>query len=34
MAYFVSMRQIREAQAVVAQMARNSGDFVEVNFVL
>lgn len=34
MAYFVSMRQIREAQAVVAQMARNSGDFVEISSFL
>lgn len=34
LAYFVSMRQIREAQAVVAQMARNSSDFTEISSFL
>lgn len=34
LAYFISMRQIREAQAVVAQMARNSSDFVEISSFL
>ncbi|EGT46529.1 CBN-SEC-31 protein [Caenorhabditis brenneri] len=34
LAYFISMRQIREAQAVVSQMARNSSDFVEISSFL
>lgn len=34
LAYFLSMRQIREAQAVVAQMARNSSDFTEISSFL
>lgn len=34
LAYFISMRQVREAQAVVAQMARNSSDFVEISSFL
>lgn len=34
LAYFITMRQIREAQAVVSQMARNSSDFVEISSFL
>ncbi|EFP03977.1 hypothetical protein CRE_31564 [Caenorhabditis remanei] len=34
LAYFLSVRQIREAQAVVAQMARNSSDFTEISSFL
>lgn len=34
LAYFISIRQIREAQAVVGQMARNSTDFTEISSFL
>ncbi|CAI2350353.1 unnamed protein product [Caenorhabditis sp. 36 PRJEB53466] len=34
MGYFISMHQIREAQACVAQVARNAGDFVEISSFL
>ncbi|UMM28621.1 hypothetical protein L5515_011383 [Caenorhabditis briggsae] len=34
LAYFIGMRQIREAQAVVSQMARNSSDFTEISSFL